>query len=114
MDNDRSTRAKALRDSLFRTPQGGADEPMLPVEKEIAALNADYAFGDVWSRPGLPLRTRSLLTVGVLTALYRGDQLRLHVNAALNNGVTPEEIFEVIFHVGAYAGIPTANSARLI
>ncbi|HUY95490.1 MAG TPA: 4-carboxymuconolactone decarboxylase [Terracidiphilus sp.] len=88
------------------------------VEAAKAALDADfqdlltrYAWGEIWSRPGLPRQTRSLLTIALLVALNRDEELRLHLRAAVNNGVTPEEIREVLLHCAIYCGIPAANSA---
>jgi 4-carboxymuconolactone decarboxylase len=68
------------------------------------------AWGDVWSRPGLDRRERSLVTLAVLTALG-SEELRLHVRAAVNNGLTDDEIAEVILHTAVYAGVPAANRA---
>ena len=70
-----------------------------------------YAWGDVWSRPGLDLRTRSLVTVALLAALGRTDELAMHLRGARRNGATPEELAEVLLHTGVYAGLPAANSA---
>lgn len=70
-----------------------------------------YAWGSVWARPGLDLRTRSCLTLALLTALRCEDELAMHVRAALRNGLTPAEISEVILHTAVYAGVPAANSA---
>jgi 4-carboxymuconolactone decarboxylase len=69
------------------------------------------AWGDVWSRPGLPRSTRSLLTVAMLVALNRGDELRMHIRAALNNGVSRDDIKETLLHCAIYCGLPAANSA---
>jgi 4-carboxymuconolactone decarboxylase len=69
------------------------------------------AWGDIWSRPGMPRHTRSLLTLAMLVALNRGDEFRMHVRAATNNGVTRDEIKEVLLHCAIYCGIPAANSA---
>jgi len=81
-------------------------------------LNADfqnfitrYAWGEVWERPGLSRHTRSLITISMLIALNRADELRMHFSAAFNNGVTEEELREVIFHSALYCGLPAANSA---
>jgi 4-carboxymuconolactone decarboxylase len=68
-------------------------------------------FGDVWERPQLSKRDRSLITVAALVALYRTDQLRGHIGRALDNGVTKEEIGEVITHMAFYSGWPTAANA---
>lgn len=70
-----------------------------------------YAWGEVWSRPGLPKKTRSLLTLAMLAALNRGDEFRMHVKAALSIGVTPAEIQEVLLQAAIYCGVPAANSA---
>ena len=70
-----------------------------------------YAWGEVWDRPGLPRHTRSLLTIAMLVALNRPDELRLHLRAARNNGVTPDEIKEVLLHAAVYCGLPAANAA---
>ncbi|HEY7788446.1 MAG TPA: 4-carboxymuconolactone decarboxylase [Casimicrobiaceae bacterium] len=79
--------------------------------EEFQALITRYAWGEIWTRPGLPRHTRSLLTVGLMVALNRPDEFRLHVRAAFNNGVTRDEIREVLLHCAIYAGVPAANSA---
>jgi 4-carboxymuconolactone decarboxylase len=70
-----------------------------------------YAWGEIWARPGLPLKTRSMLTISMLVALNRGEELRMHLRAALNNGVSRDEIQEVLLQSAIYCGIPAANSA---
>jgi len=75
---------------------------------------ARYAWGGVWSRPGLDRRTRSAITLAVLTALRAESEIGMHVRAAVRNGLTPEEIAEVLLHAGVYAGIPAANAAFAI
>jgi 4-carboxymuconolactone decarboxylase len=70
-----------------------------------------YAWGEIWSRPGLPRHTRSLLTLSMMIALNRGDEFRMHVRAALNNQVTREEIQEVLLQSAIYCGVPAANVA---
>ena len=70
-----------------------------------------YAWGEVWGRDGLDRRTRSAITLAVLTALGREGELELHVRGALTNGLTREEIGEVILHTAVYAGVPAANAA---
>lgn len=69
------------------------------------------AWADVWGRPGLDRRTRSAITLAILTALHAEGELPMHVRAALRNGLTREEIAEVLLHTAAYAGIPAANAA---
>lgn len=69
------------------------------------------AWADVWDRPGLDRRTRSAITLAVLTALRAEDELAMHVRAALRNGLSPEEIAEVLLHTAVYAGLPAGNAA---
>ena len=70
-----------------------------------------YAWGEIWSRPGLPPQTRSLITITMLVALNREEELRLHLRAALKNGVTPGEIRDALLQSAIYCGVPAANSA---
>jgi 4-carboxymuconolactone decarboxylase len=86
--------------------------------KRKNALNAEfqdlitrYAWGEIWTRPGLPRHTRSLLTIGLMVALNRSEEFRLHVRAAFNNGVTRDQIKEVLLQCAIYCGVPAANSA---
>ena len=74
-------------------------------------LTTRYAWGEVWSRPQLSKHSRSLVTVGMLIALNRKPEFRLHVKAALNNGVSIEEIKEVVLQSAIYCGLPAAHSA---
>jgi 4-carboxymuconolactone decarboxylase len=78
---------------------------------EFQDLNTRYAWGEIWTRPGLPRHTRSLLTLALMVALNRGDEFKLHVRAAFNNGVSRDEIKEVLMQCAIYAGVPAANSA---
>jgi 4-carboxymuconolactone decarboxylase len=73
-----------------------------------------YAWGEVWSRPGLGRRERSMITLAALTAVRAEGEIEMHVRAALRNGVTPEEIAEVLLHTAVYAGLPAANAAFAI
>ncbi|KAA8734459.1 4-carboxymuconolactone decarboxylase [Acinetobacter qingfengensis] len=70
-----------------------------------------YAWGEVWSRPGLPRHTRSLVTIAMLLAMGREDELRMHIRACFNNGVTKDELKELFLHCALYAGLPAANAA---
>ncbi len=74
-------------------------------------LTTRFAWGEIWSRPELSKHSRSLITLAMLLALNRGPEFRLHVKAALNNGVSIEEIKEVILHAGIYCGLPAAHAA---
>lgn len=97
------------------------DEHVDRAIERTSALTADfqdlitrYAWGEIWSRPGLDRRTRSLLTLAVLAAMGREHELELHIRAALRNGVTPDEIKEVLLHCAVYCGVPAANGAFAI
>jgi 4-carboxymuconolactone decarboxylase len=91
------------------------------VDQAIAAeteFNADfqdlitrYAWGDIWTRPGLEKKTRSLITIAMMVALNHADELKLHLRAALNNGVSRAEIKETLLQTALYCGVPAANGA---
>ena len=78
----------------------------------IGELALDNVFGALWTRPGLGRRERSLVTLGILIALRATEELRFHFPAALRNGLTKDELAEVIYHCSGYAGFPAAASAR--
>ena len=78
---------------------------------KLVELTDGVLFGDIWERPDLNKRDRSLITVAVLTALYRNAELPFHITRAIDNGVTREEIIELITHIAFYAGWPNAISA---
>jgi 4-carboxymuconolactone decarboxylase len=78
---------------------------------KLVSLTDDVLFGDVWERPGLSKRDRSLVTVATLIALYRPEQMAAHMQRAIDNGVTVDELVEVITHVAFYAGWPSAMTA---
>ena len=82
-----------------------------PFTAAFQDLITRYAWGEVWTREGLDRRTRSCVTLAVLTALGAHDELAMHVRAARRNGVTREEIGEVLLHTAVYAGVPAANAA---
>ena len=79
--------------------------------REFQDLITRYAWGEIWARPGLTRRSRSLIVIGTMVALNRPDELRLHLRAAFNNGVTRDEIKEVLLQSAIYCGVPAANSA---
>lgn len=91
-----------------------ARDEVRTVAPKLIELTEKVVYGDVWERPGLSKRDRSLITVAALTAMYRGDQLTGHIERALANGVTREEIGEVITHMALYSGWPTAMTAGRI
>ena len=88
-----------------------AQQLMGDVNPKLAELTDQVLFGDVWERPGLSKRDRSLITVATLIALNRPDQLRSHMALALKNGVTPVELTETVTHMAFYAGWPAAATA---
>jgi len=82
-----------------------------PFNEAFQDLITRYAWGEVWTRPGLDRRTRSLLTLGMLVALGHHDEFRMHVRAAIRNKVTREEIQEALLQAAIYCGVPAANAA---
>ena len=80
-------------------------------DQDFQDLVTRHAWGDIWTRPGLNLRTRSLITIALLAARGCDEELKLHVRATRNTGATADEIKEVLLHVAVYAGAPMANSA---
>lgn len=99
---------------MASTPKADPREGLRAVTPKLMEITDKVLFGDVWERPGLSKRDRSLITVAVLTALYRPEQLRGHVQRALANGVTRDEIGELITHVAFYSGWPTAVTAASV
>ena len=88
-----------------------AQQLMGDVAPKLAELTDNVLFGDVWRRPGLAPRDRSLITVAALVSLYRTDQLASHMRRALDNGVTRDELVEAVTHLAFYAGWPCAVNA---
>ncbi len=82
-----------------------------PFNEPFQDLITRYAWGEIWSRPGLPRATRSLITLGMMIALNRPEEFRMHVGAAIRNGVTREQIQEVLLQSSIYCGVPAANDA---
>ena len=101
-------RRRVLGERLADRTKGQQRDPIFGPLWEYAI---EHAWGAVWTRPGLTLKQRSLVTVSVLAALGRQDELRLHLNGAHNTGWTPEELREACLHVAAYAGVPAAIGA---
>jgi 4-carboxymuconolactone decarboxylase len=108
-DDDRGldVRRAVLGDDHVDRALARRDEFTAPFQDFITR----YAWGEVWARPGLDRRTRSCVTVALLCALRSHDELALHIRAALRNGVTADELREVLLHTAVYAGVPAANAA---
>jgi 4-carboxymuconolactone decarboxylase len=88
-----------------------AEASRTPLTDEFQDLITRYAWGEIWTRPGLDRRTRSCITVAMLVALNRNEELALHMRAALTNGVTVDELKEILLQTAIYCGVPAANSA---
>ncbi|KAB5621329.1 4-carboxymuconolactone decarboxylase [Pseudomonas putida] len=100
-------RRQVMGDAFVDRALGNATEFTQPLQDFVNA----HAWGSVWSREGLPLKTRSLITLAALTALKCPQELKGHVRGALNNGCTVEEIREALLHCAVYAGVPAAIDA---
>lgn len=98
------TRREVLGDTYVDASLKNADE----FGKPLQDLVTQYCWGDVWNRPGLDRKTRSLLNLAMLTALNRPHELRVHIRGAINNGASKEEIREVFLQAGIYCGVPSA------
>ena len=112
MSDDTAKKGMEVRTKLFgeKAAQDG-DTFLRSFDEGFATFLNEQLFGTIWSRPGLPIKLRSLLTMTALMALGRGPELRLHMRGALNLGIPPEEIKELIVHVSQYSGVPTAVEA---
>jgi alkylhydroperoxidase/carboxymuconolactone decarboxylase family protein YurZ len=112
MSDESAKKGMEVRTKLFgeKAAQDG-DTFLRNFDEGFATFLNEQLFGTIWSRPGLPIKLRSLLTMTALMALGRGPELRLHMRGALNLGIPPEEIKELIVHVSQYSGVPTAVEA---
>ena len=114
-DDDRQeTGMRIRREVLGDAHVDRAVERTTEFTRDFQSFITRYAWGDIWSREGLDRRTRSCITLAVLTALGREAEIAMHVRAARRNGLTPEEIGEVLLHTAVYAGVPAANAAFAI
>jgi 4-carboxymuconolactone decarboxylase len=103
-------RKEVLGESYVDASLASADELTAPLQK----LVTEWCWGEVWSRPGLERKTRSFLNLAMLTALNRPHEVKIHVRGALNNGVTEQEIVEVILQAAIYCGVPAAMDSMRI
>ena len=102
-----ATRKQVMGEGFVATAFANASDFTWPIQEHITAK----AWGDVWQRPGLDLKTRSLITVAMLTALGKQHEIKGHVRGALNNGVSTSELQEVLLHAAVYCGVPAAVEA---
>jgi 4-carboxymuconolactone decarboxylase len=115
MSNEKFERGLALRKQVLgaeyvEKSMASADAFSMPMQE----LSTEYCWGHVWTRPGLSLRDRSLINIAMISALNRPHELKLHVKAALNNGLTREQIREVLLQVAVYCGVPAGiDSTRI-
>lgn len=109
-DAGMTVRREVLGDAHVDRATEGATAFTAPWQEFITR----YAWGGVWTRDGLDRRTRSVITLSVLTALGRENEIAMHVRAALGNGLTPPQIGEVLIHTAVYAGVPASNAAFAI
>ena len=106
-DRGLATRKQVMGEDFVASALGNATAFTQPIQDHITRA----AWGDVWQRPGMDLKTRSLITVAMLTALGKQHELKGHVRGALNNGASPEELQEVLLHAAIYCGVPAAVEA---
>jgi 3-oxoadipate enol-lactonase/4-carboxymuconolactone decarboxylase len=111
MTDERLNGMKVRRAVLGDAHVDRAEAARTPLTDDFQDLLTRCAWGEIWTRPGLDRRTRSCITVAMLVALNRNDELALHMRAALTNGVTVEELKEILLQSAIYCGVPAANTA---
>lgn len=112
MSDDAYDRGMAVRREVLGDAHvDRAQAARTPLTEDFQAFITRYAWGGVWTRPGLDRRTRSCITVAMLVALGRTEELAMHLRGALRNGVTEEELREVLLQTAVYCGVPAANAA---
>jgi 4-carboxymuconolactone decarboxylase len=112
MTDDRYERGMVVRRAVLgeehvERAQAGTTE----FTRDFQELITRYAWGEIWTRPGIDRKTRSLLTIAILASLGRAEELRLHVRATRNTGATRDEVREALLQVAVYAGVPAGNAA---
>lgn len=111
-DHERHSNGMAVRRAVLGDAHvDRAQANLTPLNSEFQDLITRYAWGEIWTRPGLSRHTRSLVTIAMMIALNREEELKLHLRAASNNGVSRDEIKEVLLQAAIYCGVPAANSA---
>jgi len=114
MADKRESGRRYLRENLGEEYLKNRDATTNSFNAPLRALSEAYAFGEVWSRPGLDRKIRSMLCLAMLTALNRPHEIRIHVNSALNNGCTVSEIQEVLLQTALYCGLPAAIDSHAV
>lgn len=111
-DEERRASGMAVRRAVLGNAHvDRAEARKTPFNSDFQDLITRYAWGEIWTRPGLDRKTRSCMTLSMMIALNRPDEFRLHVRAAFNNGLGRDEIKEVILQAAVYCGVPAANAA---
>jgi 4-carboxymuconolactone decarboxylase len=110
-DDERRERGMKIRREVLGDEYVDRAQSGSPLTKEFQDLITRYAWGEIWARPGLDRRTRSCITVAMTVALNRPDELALHLRGALRNGVTVDELREVLLQTAVYCGVPAAHTA---
>lgn len=112
MANEAAKQGLQVRAQLWGEKQAkSGNEFLREFDEGFATFLNEQLFGTIWARPGLPIKTRSMITLAALMALGRGPELRLHMRGALNLGITQNELKELIIHLSQYSGVPTAVEA---
>ncbi|HEV2966742.1 MAG TPA: 4-carboxymuconolactone decarboxylase [Candidatus Dormibacteraeota bacterium] len=111
MTDNRQKGMEVRREVLGDAHVDRAEAAKTELTAEFQDLLTRYAWGEIWTRPGLDRRTRSCITVAMLVALNRNDELALHLRAARTNGVTVDELKEILLQSAIYCGVPAANTA---
>lgn len=109
-DDGMQVRREVLGDEHVERAEARKDELTSPFQELITK----YVWGEVWTRPGIDRRSRSMVTLALLAALGHEGELAMHIRAALRNGLSREEIAEVLLHAGMYAGVPVSNRALAV
>jgi 4-carboxymuconolactone decarboxylase len=102
---------KVRREVLGEEHVAAAQERTTDLDSDFQTFITETAWGSVWARPGLDRRTRSLITIAILAALNRRDELEMHLRASRNTNTPPADVAEALMHVAVYAGVPAAHSA---
>jgi 4-carboxymuconolactone decarboxylase len=114
-DAERAARGMAVRREVLGDAHvDRAVAGTTPFTADFQSFITRYAWGEIWSRPGLSRAERSIITLTALTVLRQDEELAMHLRAALHNGLSPEQISEVLLHTAVYAGVPAANRAFAI
>jgi 4-carboxymuconolactone decarboxylase len=115
LSDDRFEQGMTMRKSVLGTEHvARAEANKTEFDADFQRFVTEFAWGAIWTRPGLDKKTRHMLTIAMLASLGKNEELAMHIRATRNTGVTPEEIREVLLHVSVYAGVPAANSAFAI